>query len=267
MKIVFWSPVHGQARQSSNMLAIAFTLAMRKKYRILMTQTRFRMNNLEDAVVGRYGQEQQRERFYQDMGLDTLTRCMKRSRLEQPDMENCCVQILTEPKLLLLPGSGARSYEVYYEMLNGKIVYLLSEAEKYFDYVLADINPGADNISRQLLLAADIVVVNLSQNIGVLDSFFWHYPKELSGKKVFYLFGAYLSDSCLNLRNLRFRYGRIKRDNSGSVPLNVGFMDAVSLGKTVDYFETNLESEYGDSNYEFMRTVTATSERLIRLAA
>lgn len=266
MKIVFWSPVHGQTRQSSNMLAVVLTLALQKKYRSLITQTHFRMNDLEDAVVGRCGIMQERENFYQDMGLDALCRCMKRNRLQKADLENCCIQILKDPEVLLLPGTEAVSYAVHYEGLHETITYLLREAEQYFDLVFADTNPGLDGISCKLLETADVVVVNLSQNIGILDSFFKDFPKELSVKRVFYLFGSYLADSCYNLHNLRFRYGRIKRENSGYIPLNVRFMDAVSSGKTLDYFEANVESEPGEVNYEFMKAVICTCERLCYFA-
>lgn len=266
MKIVFWSPLHGQTKQSSNMLALTLMLAMNKKKRILMTQTQFCMNDLEDVIVGRTGTRELRERFYQDMGIDALNRCIKRKQLEKSDLTNCCVQILNEPELLLLPGARAGSYEIHSESLRETIGYLLSEAEKYFDFVMADTNPGNDGVSRLLMEEADVVVVNLSQNIGLLDSFFSNFPEELKGKEQFYLFGAYLRDSCYNLHNLRLRYRSINRRNSAVIPMNVRFMDAVSGGRVVDFFETNIECEAGESNYGFMQEVKNASDRLLRLA-
>lgn len=263
MKIVFWSPVHGQTRQSSNMLAVALMLAMKKKYRVMITQTQFRMNDLEDAVVGRAVAIGVREQFFQNMGIDAVCRCIKHKQLEKTDLENCCIQVLPESDLMLLPGTQSGSYEIHYELLGEMLPYLLGKAEKYFDYVLVDVNPGKDGISRQLVGEAEAVVVNLSQSVGVLDTFFLNYPKELTGKKVFYLFGSYLADSSYNLNNLRFRYGQLKRENSGVIPLNVGFMDAVSGGKVVDYFEANLDSEAGDANYRFISEVDKVSERLL----
>lgn len=263
MKIVFWSPVHGQTRQSSNMLAVALMLAMKKKCRVMITQTQFCMNDLEDAVVGRAVAKGVREQFYQDMGIDAVCRCIKHKRLEKSDLENCCIQVLEKPELMLLPGTKVGSYEIHYELLHEMMPYVLKQAELYFDYTLIDTNPGADRISRQLIESAEAVVVNLSQNIGVLDAFFSNYPKEFNGKKVFFLFGSYLADSCYNLHNLRFRYGPIKRENSGVIPLNIGYMDAVSGGKIVDYFEANLESETGDTNYIFVSEAEKVVEGLL----
>ena len=265
MKIVFWSPVHGQTRQSSNMLVLALMLTMKQKYRTLITQTQFRMNDLEDAVIGRAVTKEMREQFYQDMGIEAVGRCIKHKRLEKEDLENCCIQVLTKPELMLLPGAQSGTYEIHYELLNEMLLYVLRQSEQYFDYVLADTNPGADRISRQLLESAEAVVVSLSQNLGVLDAFFENYPKELLGKKVFYLFGSYLADSCYNLHNLRFRYRQLRRENSGVIPMNVGFMDAVSAGKTVDFLEANMESEPGDTNYAFVSEVERVSEALLRL--
>ena len=67
MKIIFWAPVHGQSRQSANLLAVALIMAMRKQQHMLLTQTQFRMNDLEDAIIGRTGVKELREQFYQDM--------------------------------------------------------------------------------------------------------------------------------------------------------------------------------------------------------
>ncbi len=265
MKIVFWAPVHGQTGQSSNVLAIALMLALRKKSHLLITQTQFQMNDLEDAVVGRTVTKGMRDRFYQGMGIDAVNRCIKHKKMEKEDLNNCCVQILPDGDLMLLPGTRSGNYEIHFEVLQDSL-FLFRQAEIYFDAILIDANPGGDGISRMLMEEADVVVVCLSQNMGVLDLLFRNYPKVLERKRVFYLLGAYLSDSCYNLHNLRFRYSKIKRENSGVVPVNVRFRDAVSCGKTVDFFESNLECEQGDSNYEFIREIKEVSERLLRFA-
>lgn len=262
MKIVFWAPVHGQTRQSSNLLALALYMALEQRRRLLITQTQFRMNDLEDAIVGRAGAKEIRERFYQNMGIDSLIRCIKRKMPQKDDVENCCVQVLSNAELMLLPGSQVGNYEVYYKTFCETIVPVFRETEKYFDAVLIDTNPGMNQINHQLLEEADLVVVNLSQNIGVLDLYFNNIPKELERKKVFYMLGSYLADSCYNLENLRLRYRRLKKNNSGVIPVNVGFMDAISGGRMQDYFETNLECVRGDTNYIFMREVIRAVERL-----
>lgn len=266
MKIVFWAPVHGQTRQSSNMLAVAFSSVMRERVGILMTQTQFCMNDLEDAVVGRMSIKAMRERFYQDMGIDAVSRCVKRKQIERDDLENCCVQILPDSELMLLPGSKSGSYEVHCEALCEIMPYILREAERYFEYVLIDTNPGRDCVSRKMIEIADVVVVNLSQNMGIVEPFFREFPEILKSKKVFYLFGSYLADSCYSLHNIRFRYDRINRQNSGVIPLNIGFMDAISNGKVLDFFATNIECERGDINFEFIKGSREASERLLCLA-
>ena len=266
MKIAFWAPVHGQTRQSSNMLAVSFVSAMRENIGILMTQTQYRMNDLEDAAVGRTSVKAMRERFYQDMGIDAVSRCIKRKQLERNDLENCCIKILPDSELMLLPGSKSGSYGVHCEALHEIMPYILREAERYFEYVLIDTNPGMDCISQKMIDIADVVVVNLSQNMGVVAPFFRDFPEILKMKRVFYLFGSYLADSCYNLHNIRFRYERINRKNSGVIPLNIGFMDAISNGRVMDFFATNMECERGDVNFGFINEVREASERLFCFA-
>ena len=262
MKIVFWSPVHGQARQSSNLLAVSLHMVMKQHKKILITQTQYRMNDLEDAAVGRAGKKDFRDRFYQDMGIDSLIRCLKRKRIDKADVENCCIQLLPEEDFLLLPGSQRENYEVFQETVGEAVHTILEEVEKYYDYIFVDANPGRDRISRQLLRAADLIVVNLSQNVGVIDRLFWDYPEELKGKRVFFLFGSYLSDSCYNLSNLRYRYELIRRNNAAVIPMNVGFMDAIAGGNVRNYFAKNLECELGDMNYMFMQEVRTTVQKI-----
>lgn len=262
MKIVFWSPVHGQARQSSNLLAVSLKLVMEQHKKIMVTQTQYRMNDLEDAVVGRAGKKAFRERFYQDMGMDSLIRCLKRKQIEKADIENCCIQLLPDEDFILLPGSQCENYEIFQETVGETVHTVLEEAEQYYDYVFVDTNPGGDRISRKLLQTADLIVVNLSQNVGVIDRFFWDYPEELRGKRVFFLFGSYLPDSCYNLSNLRYRYRLIRRNNAAVIPMNVGFMDAIAGGNVRDYFAKNLECEPGDVNYTFMKEVGETVRKM-----
>ena len=187
MKIVFWAPVHGHTGQSANMLAVSLMMAMKQKKRLLLTQTQFCVNDMEDAIVGRVGTKEIRERFYQDMGIDSLIRCIKRKRPDKADVENCCIQLLPNEDLVLLPGSQSSNYEVYSEILSETIVTLLNETEKYYDAVLIDAAPGIDKINDKLFETSDLVVVNLSQNIGVTDLFFRNIPEKLLRKKVFYL--------------------------------------------------------------------------------
>ncbi len=267
MKIVFWSPVHGQARQSSNLLAVSLNLVMEQHKKILVTQTQYRMNDLEDAAVGRAGRKDFREQFYQDMGIDSLIRCLKRKQITKADIENCCIQLLPDEEFILLPGSQCENYEVFQENVGETVRTVLEEAEKYYDYVFVDTNPGGDRMSRQLLQAADFIVVNLSQNVGVIDRFFWDYPEELRGKRVFFLFGSYLADSCYNLSNLRYRYELIRRNNAAVIPMNVGFMDAIAGGNVRNYFAKNLECEPGDANYTFMQEVGATVRKMTEYLA
>lgn len=266
MRIVFWSPVHGMARQTSNLLAIALSMAMQDKYKVLITQTQFRSGSLEDAVIGHAGTKEARERFYQDIGIDSLMRGIKRKKMDETDVNNCCVQLLSEAKLMLLPGTKVEQFEIYRELMPETVFHSLQEVKSHFDFVFVDVTPGNDAISRKIIQDAELVVVNLPQNTGVIASFLSEYPQELKNKRLFFLFGSYFSDSYNNLHNLRARYERFSGKNTGSIPVSIGFMDALSMGNTCRFFEVNQECEPEAANYYFMKEVQAAKERLLRFS-
>jgi hypothetical protein len=100
---------------------------------------------------------------------------------------------------------------------------------------------------------SDLVVVNLSQNMGMLDIFFPYY-RELIRSKVFYLFGNYDVDSKYNINNIRRRYWKeITLVNSGVIPYNTEFLDAQCDGRVCEFIRENLGCNKNDHNRFFIK--------------
>lgn len=268
MNIVFWSPVHGQTRQSSNMIALALTIALKNGYRGLITQTQYAMNDMEDVIVGRTNRKDAREQFYEDVGIDALIRIFKSRLLTRTSVENCSVQLITGEEhgsLALLPGTQTESRQVFDEDMDKALLAVLREVQRCYDIVFIDVNPGMGAQTKKLIERADLVVVNLSQNISLSDKLFREFPKELEGKEVFYLIGSYISDSRYSIKNMRRRYKKMTSANSAVVPVNVGYMDAIASGTVKDYFVRNCSEEYNENNRVFMKEVADAANKVLRI--
>lgn len=268
MNIVFWSPVHGQTRQSSNMIALALMIVLRNGYRGLITQTQYAMNDMEDVIVGRTSRKEARDKFYEDVGIDALMRVFKSRQLSKKSIENCSVQLIegdTSGSLALLPGTQSESRQVFNDDMNKALLAVLREVQRCYDFVFIDVNPGMGEQTKKLIARADLVVINLSQNISLSDKLFREFPEELKNKKVFFLIGSYVLDSRYSIKNMRRRYKQMNDKNSAVVPANVGYMDAIASGTVREFFVRNLDEEANDKNLIFMKEVSKAADKVLRV--
>jgi hypothetical protein len=256
MIVASWSNVHGQAGNTSNMIAVASAVAMRYNRRCMLTQTHFILNNLDTFLTGkRYGSQTM------DNGLDGLSRILKLHPLDKDTIENYSIPILYK-KLTLLPGTSSENRKIFTADMEKTFGILLDELDRFYDMVFVDVNSGFDELSKLILDKSDIVMVNLCQNINVID----HYAKEcqIRDKRILYLLGNYDKDSSFNLYNLRILYKFLSKDNTGVVPYNTEFMDAQSEGNVIRFFRKN--SDNVGSNRYFMECVHDAAAKLVKMS-
>lgn len=265
MKIVFWSPVHGQAGVTSNILAVSLITGMHYRTKNILTQTQFNYNNLEAPLVGANAYNKDSKAYFREVGLDTIIRCFKAAKLDEVTLENCCIT-LENTNTLLLPGSSKLIKESFEFEIDAVIVNLLKSIEVLTGIIFVDICSGVNPLSKKLMSEADLVVVNLSQNMGVTDLFFKEYLEFIT-VKVFYLFGNYDGHSKYNISNIRRKYHRnITQKNSGVIPYNTRFMDSQVDGRTVEFIRHNLNCTKKDDNYYFMMKAKSATDKILGYA-
>ncbi len=262
MKAVFWSNFHGQAKQTANIIAFCRIYAHFCENSLLITQTQHIQNDLEEAILGRQRNQKEKQEFYQDGGIDALIRTFKQGPLTEAAVAECCMSLHKNKKIHLLPGSQSSNRSFFDENMNAMFLSLLSRIETYYDLVVIDANPGGNTLSMSLLEQADIIIVSLSQNRGMIDEFLDKYRELSRDKRVFYLFGGYILDSKYCVTNLIRRYPVFNSKNTGTIPFSTGYMDALSGGDTEKFFEINLHAEPRDNNYEFIIECTRTFDKI-----
>jgi hypothetical protein len=197
------------------------------------------------------------------MGLDGLASIIKLRAIDKATIENYSIPLLNK-NLTLVPGTTGSNRKAFNDDMGKTASLLLSEMNKYYEMVFVDVNSGEDEVSKQIINMADIVVVNLCQNKSILEDYIKSY--QLKNKKIMYLFGNYNRNSVYNLHNLKLRYKPFSTGNTGVIPYNIGFMDAQSDGCVIKYMTKNIAAKRDDSNRYFIDCVKDAAEKLIRLA-
>lgn len=267
MIIVYWSPVHGQTGTTSNILATSLVGGMEYRKKILLTQTHFNYNNLEAPLV-RINSSSKREskEYFRDVGLDALIRCFKSAKLDKETLLNCCLSF-NNTNLFLLPGTTKSIRESFDYEMETNMLNLLRSIEEVHEVVCVDISSGDNPLSKKLMEAANLVVVNLSQNMEIIDLFFQQYRDKIETDKIYYLFGNYDCNSKYNISNIRRKYYKnIKVNNSGVIPYNTSYRDAQVDSKVIDFVRNNLKCQRKDDNYYFMQKAKSATGKIFKMA-
>lgn len=257
MKFAGWSNVHGQPGTSSNLSAIAVYSTMRYGLKSLITQTNFMMNDLEAPLVGN---EIRGDEYFKDVGIDALARSIKSGPLDEVTFFNSSISLLNN-KLHLLPGTTKSSREHFESDMEKTVTNITRSAERFYDVVFIDTNSGRNEISSKVLANAELIIVNLSQNKRVIDSYFDEY--HFDPNKVFFLIGNYDRRRKDNMRNLRRHYKKMKSSNSAAIPYCSEFADAISEGKMIEFFKKNMKAKKDDKNRYFIDCVGKATKKIL----
>lgn len=262
MKIVFWSPVHGQTGMTSNILVLSLLSAIFYKKSCLVTQTHFNYNNLEAPLIERNSKPA--SDYFMDVGIDALVRNFKSGRLDWEQVENCCIS-LTNTRLSLLPGTTKANRESFDYAIGMVIPRVFVAMDPFYDCMFIDTNPGMKDLSIRLMQEADLTVINLSQNLEIVNLYFQHYDKLIPGRK-FFLFGAYDANSKYNINNIRKRYASITKSNSGVIPYNTAFKDAQVDSRLIEFIKKNLNANSLSDNHYFISKSLSAAEKILNLS-
>lgn len=265
MKALFWAPVHGQPGTTSNVLVTSLITGLHFRKKGIITQSQFNYNNLEAPLIDANSDNIQFRKFFSEIGIDALARNFKCEKLTKDWLGNCCTEI-PNSNMVLLPGTTQTIRETFDYEMDKVLPPLLKAMEEHIGIIFVDTSSGSNHLSLKLMENADIVIVNLCQNINVIDLYFNKY-KDTLPEKIFYLFGNYDYRSKYNLSNLRKRYGKyINSKNSGVIPYNTGFRDSQIDGKVAEFLRLNLNSKRNDPNYYFMQKAIRSTEKMLKLA-
>lgn len=250
MVIANYSPQHGVTGATSNMVAIVSILALKHDQNILVLQNHFKMNNLESTLVKEQKQGLEIDPN-DDYGMDSLIRNRKAAQMDKKMLEYSCHTLL-DGKIHLLPATRKVSEEVY-EKESGILLEILDMARNEYDHIFIDLNSGERESTNRILERADLVLINLSQNKQVMESYKANKKGE-DGKKI-YLIGNYDSRSKCNISNMRYLYPDLEKKITFPIEYCVGYKDAIWDSTALKFFRKNVDVKPKTKNYQFIKSV------------
>lgn len=238
------------------MTAVAVLTALEYRLRILISHTHFDRSTLETSFIERKYIRNELTGL-SDTGIDALSRFIRFNKVEKDEIAGFATTILKN-RLDLLFGTQNINREMFVSSLKDVIGSILHSASGCYDLVLVDTAPGQNEISTKILEQSDLIVVNLSQNIHVLDDFLGMNPEYRDRMMV--LLGKYDENSRFNLRAIRKKFGALQVQ---VIPYDIGFADACSESRVIDFFIKNLPVDRDDIHYSFINGVRDTVEAIL----
>lgn len=254
MKIIFCSNYSGQAGTTSNLAAIATWKALHGNQTSYLMQAGCQQNHLDEAFLRNDWQDHSQ----QENGIDSLTRIIKSEPITKETMDSCSVD-LYQRKLFLLPGTLWKSPDLYDTVIYPMLIYCMKAINEEYDITYMDLGKVVDFKRSNLLLHADVIVMNLCQNHNVLEQYF--SLQQECQRKVFYLIGNYDPISKYNLQYIHKQY-HIPYERLGAIPYNSMFKDAYSEGAVVRFLTQIEHSTKEEMNYYFVQELTHTVDKL-----
>ncbi|PAF33637.1 ParA family protein [Paenibacillus sp. 7516] len=255
--ILFWSPFAGSGSTSSAVIS-AYAMALQYRTRVLLVNTGPVGSGIEAPLPSmELGQADSLFRF-EEGGWDAVERLHISGSLNKHNLKDYAKPLLRD-RLDLLTGrinQMERTPKEHIETLKA----LLEVANEYYDMVLLDVDrEGMD--ATDLLVQADYVVVNLTQNMRDLELFFEHIkPDKLSSQNMHVVINKYDPQARATLNNIRRSFGY--KGSISIVPYTTAFLDAVNRRDTATY----LQLEGLSNNRDFRKgSMAASMAELARL--
>ncbi|MFD1736224.1 hypothetical protein ACFSCX_06555 [Bacillus salitolerans] len=255
--VSFWSPTNGQAT-TSNLILVASLLSAEYELKTMMTQTHAQ-STLESAFLT---SSQGSMVDFSDSGIDALERLARSNRLTHDKVANYTKSVLTN-RLDLLAGTSKPNF-VKSESIHDVLETIIEAAKRYYDLLLIDVNNGTDHeLASKVLQKSDLVIVNLTQNVNVLDQFFSKDIEQLQDKKMLLVLSNYDVDSRYSEKNIRRRYHC--KSPILTVPYNTDYRDAFNDKKVLEYF-LRARKQKAANNHFFVNEVRKLAKEILKLS-
>ena len=252
MKVAFWSNGRGRSCGTSNLACMSVLSALScPEERTIVFENHKNIVNLGSTLFYQKSSDAIREhtKYQTGSGLGKVLRLIEQGEEISEENLYCFTEDYLGKRLFYLPSEPVKSSDYLEYYLERDAIRTMHLLEKYSDTVMVDTSSAPLASSRKILRQADLVVVNLSQNLQVLSHFFRNYSS--IQEKAFYLIGDYDNHSELTRGEIMRRF-HIPGSQIGTIPHDSGFSDAISEGQLIPFLLRHYSCCYGDARYPFM---------------
>ena len=269
--ITFWSNEERETGQTLSMVALSTYLAVEHNYRILDISTGYKNkvlescywdiskeNNLRREIIGNNDATQ----IGIESGVEGLIQVINANQTSSNNISNY-TKVVFNDRLDVLCAPKTTDILQYKEIAQfyPSIIQL---ANRNYDLVFVDIsNRMPQEIIRQILEFSNVIVVNITQNMQIIDNFITLRENNEFFKKnnILINVGRYDTSSKYNSKNIT-RYLKEKKEIQ-VIPYNTLFFEACTEGKVADLFLRVRKINVEDNNFTFMNETSRFAKSLI----
>lgn len=263
MTIGYWSEVPGKGAVTFNMIATALSMSAKCKERLILMQGKYDYNRIDYAFTPFMEDNMMREDYdyYNYGGMDNIINRLEHHVLSTGDIEKELIRV-DDSNVYYLPATRQRIRELFdrrFMKVSGQYIRILNKFDED-TVILIELESGPENIAEDVLKALDVLVINISQGnnpVGRIGD-----NRAIMENSVF-IVGRYDEASQFNVRNIYRKY-HIDAERIGVVPYNIQLKDAMTLGKSREFFERNEGIGKENDNYIFMKYLDNTTDMIIK---
>ena len=237
MKIVFWSHLRHSGGVTTNLACMAAMSAIAGSGKSVLLENHYNANSLGSVLLPQEKHEQLREQkhYCNQCGMEYLLKKLYTGETSESLIHRASVPLLYS-SIFYIPQSYIFNREIFeyeFELVRKRLFQCL---ESFSEFVFVDTEASGNLSSAAILEEADLIVVNLNQNLSSWKDFFGRYSALLN--KAIFLIGKYRAEQEWTLVRLRREF-HIRAENIGVVPYNVELEGAAMEGRLLQFVNRN----------------------------
>jgi hypothetical protein len=266
MKIAFWSNVRKKGAVSTNMVCMAAVTAIAGMGRSVLLENHYNINNLGGMLLAPEQTALLREngQYFNKYGIEYMLKRLYTGEPGEVLLRKAAIPLLYS-SIYYLPQSYIVNKEVFnyeFELVHEDLFRCL---ERFSDLVFIDTQSHGNASTIEILQEADLIVVNIDQDIKAWEDYFENY-QSLIEKSVF-LIGRYQKEYAWNVSKLRRRF-HVEREQIGVIPYNMELQSAIQEGRILQFLNRNyMRNVHAENNYlmrEMKRSAVMLRENMIQ---
>lgn len=261
--ITFWSNSKKQMGQTLSIMAAATFMGMERNYKTLLMTTNDGDTSFEEAfaakknptrssLLAEFGIKQSKVGL--GTGMEGLIKLAASGKIK-PEIITNFTQVVFKNRLEVLFQANKQPTEDQ-EKLTTIYKGILSNANKYYDYVFVDLEKGTNKeYQKTILEMSDVIVVGLEQRKKEIENFIEFRKKEklLRKNNSIILLGRYDRFSKYNTKNVIRQIGL--REQIYCMPYNTLLYESVDEHMIAEMFLKIRKADETDRNGVFLKEV------------
>ena len=237
MKISFWSHVRGLTGVTTNLACVSALMAIGRMGKTVVLENHYSTNSIGDLILvpEQIDHLHEHGEYYSRYGIEYILKRLYSGERGDKLVHNSSIPLFFS-SMFYIPQGKIVNREVFEYEFNLVQKELFQALEQLSDYVFVDTEANQNLSSSVILSEADLVVVNLDQNIIHLKEFFTNYAS--IREKAVYLIGNYQPESEWDISRICQEF-HIPKDRIGVIPFNMEMAESMAQVRLMQFLNRN----------------------------